>query len=593
MNIPTTWPTGQTPGCRIHGQTDAEALGPRHPEGDSPGRRMPSEDLCAGPRTALGLLPHHWSEDGALGRGGPGGEAPQGPRGAAPVAGYGAAPQSGRVAAQQQCGRDVMLVPTAGHSPSLDTGIISRFQLHRPPKNGGNRDLAVLPEVERLLPGLVAELEAKRDAAMLRAVGRHGRDVGGAHLRMWRWHQRRLEAVANLVADVEVCGETMRTVGCESCGHRWDVHVYCDEALICPSCRRRENAAQRAMLTRAIERVQVRAPELRLRFATGTVPHAGTAEQRIEWLYRAMPQWIRAYRGFASMHWWRSIEATAGDDGEGHLHFHAIIASDFVPDALCSAWWGAALERAGCPVGRRPLHVAIERVRGIAGGETLRRAERELLMLARVPWSVEGERGPQRRGQDWRAYLESRVIYAVEARERGAPVREVSVARALTNCGVDVESVDLAFLVDWLADFADLPHVVFDVRIASSANDAAKELAKYTLKDVDLPPALHARLFVAIRGCGRRLFASSAGDGLRANESEGPGCPSCGSKEVRAVPIGDEARMEEYRRDVRECVARMDRIAPRPPPESRAPPRAPPRRAQVPLPMPMMGGAYA
>lgn len=164
-------------------------------------------------------------------------------------------------------------------------------------------------------------------------------------LRAAEWAEHRARAIAMSRADVaSSCGQRWRQVAC-GCGVR-ELQVGCDQPQLCLRCRKRHaqmwrrrivagmDAAlrdeRRAWFATPAHRRRGRKPGVYL--ITLTAPHSGdlvTDRERMGVAVRKLLKHATKYQ------WWRTYaltwEATAGDDGLGHMHAHLAVISSWVP----------------------------------------------------------------------------------------------------------------------------------------------------------------------------------------------------------------------------------------------------------------------
>lgn len=386
---------------------------------------------------------------------------------------------------------------------------------------------------KRSVRRLAARLGTEADVAAGRSPGSGSEfsepDWGRLILR-WQWHRSRSESVRSLVLAAEICGETQTLLGCGGCGHQWAVPDWCDHPLVCELCRGRVMVARRARLTEALERAKKAAPaSWRARMVTLTVPHHGTVDARILRARRARARWCRRLReyGAGRAYWAATLEITAGDDRRGHVHWHLIEIGPYLPRALASAWWGAALAAdGGAPMWRPFAGVADEsatlaeaaRAAGLPSelahlrlGDELS----ELTRLARIWWSRPGEHAPRRApGETAPEYVARRSSWA-----RGGVRRTVRQVARWCRCEPGV-----------VADYAELPWAIADVR--STSTTTVEELVKYTVKDANMPPALRADIVAAIVRHHVRAYVTSLELSAARDRT---GCPSCHEGPVRIL----------------------------------------------------------
>lgn len=261
----------------------------------------------------------------------------------------------------------------------------------------------------------VAELDRK---ALLRSaiaggpqVLRKGDRYIGRLPKTSQWHESRADGVENVFRRVEECGEQFAAVArCTSAACRASratnpeagvlrVPLGCSSRFFCDECKtriavrfRREFQAARlgvvwaATLQGRISRWRPRYGEdarFGERLLTLTAPHVGTAVERVEWLFKAWPlflkrwnEYIRAQVGSAECtsgekrgdgqltsipvdrdgcpvelvrtlcQEVRVFEWTKGSDGQGHPHFHVWAFGPFMPIGEVREWWRDAWQRA-------------------------------------------------------------------------------------------------------------------------------------------------------------------------------------------------------------------------------------------------------
>lgn len=168
----------------------------------------------------------------------------------------------------------------------------------------------------------------KRYAALATAraaEARAGVECGGSA----RWYQCRARAIAEpRGARVASCGTATQHVRC-GCRVR-ELLVGCGQVLLCPRCARRYYGRLRSSLAEALS---ARASgRQRAYLVTLTVPHSGDvgADRR-----RLAELWAKLGREARRHAWWGHYaavyEVTAGTDGRGHVHMHAVVLSAWVP----------------------------------------------------------------------------------------------------------------------------------------------------------------------------------------------------------------------------------------------------------------------
>ena len=238
-----------------------------------------------------------------------------------------------------------------------------------------------------------------------------------------KWHESRANGIEQVFERVEECGGAFEAVArCTSPACRTArssdseagvirVPLGCSSRFFCDTCKtriavrfRREFQAARLGVIWAAQ-LQGRhsrwrpkfGPEARLseRLVTLTAPHVGTAVERVKWLFKAWPRFLRAWNGYirdqlgetectvgakrgdgnlttlpfdrdgqpigtgqwvgpgkddrearclvrALCHETRVFEWTKGDDGNGHPHFHLWAFGPFMPQELIESWWREA-----------------------------------------------------------------------------------------------------------------------------------------------------------------------------------------------------------------------------------------------------------
>lgn len=192
---------------------------------------------------------------------------------------------------------------------------------------------------------------AKKRRRQARAFERESPDGStGAWLRVGclrsaEWADERARAMAMPRADiVEACGQRWRAVrcGCTSI----ELRVGCEQPQLCGACRRRHwrQWSQRITLglDEAIRRERsryFRTPSYRRRgmtpglyLITLTAPHSGDLAADRDRMGVAVR---KLFKHATKWGWWRTYaltwEATAGDDGLGHMHAHLAVISSWVP----------------------------------------------------------------------------------------------------------------------------------------------------------------------------------------------------------------------------------------------------------------------
>ena len=208
-----------------------------------------------------------------------------------------------------------------------------------------------------------------------------------------RWHYARATGELERFARARDCGQSARLVRahCRACGVVHELIPGCGAVLVCVACRKRAMRRAQARFLRArSERVRRIGRRMRGhgaysdKLVTFTVPHVGTAAERIEWLRRAqerfgrwwadhMPRdiagkkpglvWQQTSHEARGGHWriarpeerlgyaWlRSIEWKQSADGEGHPHAHVWALCPYLPQRELTRAWRRALAASDPPV---------------------------------------------------------------------------------------------------------------------------------------------------------------------------------------------------------------------------------------------------
>lgn len=206
-----------------------------------------------------------------------------------------------------------------------------------------------------------------------------------------QWHLKRAKGAQSLFERVRNCGDPdgyRVELTCRGCAGKLTMPVGCGQTSFCAECRGREiqdtrvkllakfegitDKARRAGLMDRTRRNQV-GGRFGLRFATFTAPHVGLPGERIAALYRAWPRFLRMLRDelrpklstektevwvegrdgeLLQQTLWnmfqlqRVTEWTPGADAFGHPHFHALIFSPFIDQALLEQLWRRAYNAA-------------------------------------------------------------------------------------------------------------------------------------------------------------------------------------------------------------------------------------------------------
>jgi hypothetical protein len=202
-----------------------------------------------------------------------------------------------------------------------------------------------------------------------------------------QWHLKRAKGAQTLFERVRGCGapDGYRVeLTCRGCSNQTSMPVGCGQTSFCSACRAREIRETRLQLLARFEgltdkarraglmgrsRRHQKGGRFGLRFATFTAPHVGLPGERIAALYRAWPRFLRLLRDelrpklseeltgiwlekkdgeLVEQTLWnlfqlqRVSEWTPGGDGFGHPHFHALIFSPFIDQALLTELWTRA-----------------------------------------------------------------------------------------------------------------------------------------------------------------------------------------------------------------------------------------------------------
>lgn len=240
---------------------------------------------------------------------------------------------------------------------SLGTTAPSAEPFRKKPPLGTSEWVADLEYVWRkrvAAPMAALEARAKRRRRQARAFEREALKVGDPSLGAWlrvgclrsaEWAEDRARALAMSRADiVEGCGERWRSVrcGCTTV----ELRVGCEQPQLCGTCRRAHWQLWRRRITLAmdfalgVERAKFfRTPSYRRRgmkpgiyLITLTAPHSGDLATDRERMGKAVRTLLKEAN---REDWWRTYaltwEATAGEDGKGHMHAHLAVISSWVP----------------------------------------------------------------------------------------------------------------------------------------------------------------------------------------------------------------------------------------------------------------------
>jgi hypothetical protein len=181
------------------------------------------------------------------------------------------------------------------------------------------------------------------------------------------WQRSRARGQRERFVRICECAEAdVLRIECSCCGAVDEQPGRCGASLVCLRCRGKRARRLRRQFLRAREVLLqlARARGLLSRWRKGgryseklltlTVPHheGDTVRGRIElvlaaWGYflKSLNAWARTNR--VELAWVRVLEWVLGHDGLGHPHIHVWIFSPFLPQNELTAWWRAALVRAG------------------------------------------------------------------------------------------------------------------------------------------------------------------------------------------------------------------------------------------------------
>lgn len=206
-----------------------------------------------------------------------------------------------------------------------------------------------------------------------------------------QWHLKRAKGAETLFQRVRMCGDPdgyRIDLSCRGCAGKLSMPVGCGQTAFCAECRGREIQDTRVKLLAKFEGITDKARRaglmsrnrrnqaggrFGLRFMTLTAPHVGLPGERIAALYRAWPRFLRMLRDalrpklseekvdvwvegkdgeLIQQTLWnmfqlqRVTEWTPGADAFGHPHFHALIFSPFIDQALLEQLWRRAYNAA-------------------------------------------------------------------------------------------------------------------------------------------------------------------------------------------------------------------------------------------------------
>lgn len=324
-------------------------------------------------------------------------------------------------------------------------------------------------------------------------------DTGTNAARCARWHSSRAKTKREIFERVETCGTsegTKVTLVCRDCKSSSQIEVGCGSKWFCPTCRTRQvikfrkdfnrkrlglvTAATRAGLTRRKQKKSERWGE---RLVTFTLPHRGTAQERIEVL-RAT--WLR---------FWRLLR----DRLRPTLQTSSGISFDVVAHNLPN---GRSVED--------PEHMKLLDLLTY------------LLVFEWTPGKDDGKGHPHLHVWMFSRYLDNKeLLHPLWTRAY------YEVRRAAVPCG----------------PIEEIPLLVPDVRAAD--HDVDRELIKYLTKDWEVSEQGAKRaepeVFAQVYACldGKRLKQSSAGFAKWGVE-QAKICPCCGYENER----GHWARVE-------------------------------------------------
>jgi hypothetical protein len=230
------------------------------------------------------------------------------------------------------------------------------------------------------LPGLVGEEVASPAAAEANR----------------RWHDARAKGMRTHFDKVQECGLASTVyVSCPCCGCVDEHPAGCDSRTMCLTCRGRQNARKRreflASRSIVLERAAAAGVTERRRrggafsekFFTLTIPHLPEhlLTDRVllvftAWTFflRSLNEWLRerdlylwtkygAELGLEHVQWYRHFECEAGDDEQGHPHFHVWFFGPYLParpedGLILQGWWCEALDKAARKLGLAEPNVA-------------------------------------------------------------------------------------------------------------------------------------------------------------------------------------------------------------------------------------------
>jgi hypothetical protein len=377
----------------------------------------------------------------------------------------------------------------------------------------------------RLITRLV-ELEPKLEAdprvsarGAVKALGRVVFRSDGVQGRL-AGLQNRLDTCSDKVVECECCG----------CGKVHEVEVRCEEKVLCEECCRRDGARRRRLMNREVEWAREESTKgERLRLVTVTIKPSGRIplEERISRAMKARNLFMRQVNLFSSVtypgkrcDYWIGMEVTPGVDSEGHVHFHALFNSDFLPHSVLVASWADAAGSVGFDVGfddedkndgkQKVRKTLVDRLQDIESSNMRRatkdQAKRWLRNKATMPWTVVGEDAPRRgHHEDLVSYAMRRIIWVMNMAELGRETRRYrlsSLARRYKG--------GRALLCAEIADFCDVPWLVVHV---NKVDKPTTQVIKYLTK----PPVggvwtlEHARFTARVWACtkNRHIFEAS------------------------------------------------------------------------------------
>lgn len=205
-----------------------------------------------------------------------------------------------------------------------------------------------IPEVLGHLEPLFGRIARRHERAAVRADKPSTR----------RWHDVRAKGALRRPEALDECctQELVRRPKCD-CGHA--AHRYklsCDQWKLCDYCKRKRANHYRRKFRVARKRLlaRFRFTSWREKFLTLPLPHVGPVEKRIRDAKGALPKFLRLIRAhlehdrglpknLRNFPWLEVLEVTAGQDADGHPHFHIWMLAPYIPHELIRLYWAMAL----------------------------------------------------------------------------------------------------------------------------------------------------------------------------------------------------------------------------------------------------------